>query len=62
MQRHLVATEGSSKKDGLAEHLDDEGYKKKLTAESQASVHRNTVTIVDHCDDPLSLYSVHQFS
>jgi hypothetical protein len=53
MQSHLVATEGSTKKDGLAEHFDDEDYAKKLKAESQVSVHRNMVTIVDHCDDLL---------
>jgi hypothetical protein len=55
MQSHLVATEGSSKKDGLAEHLDNEDYAKELKAESQVGVHRNTVTIVDHCNDPLPL-------
>jgi hypothetical protein len=55
MQSHLVATEGSSKKGWFAEHLDDEDYAKELKAESQVSVHRNTVTIVDHCDDPLPL-------
>ena len=38
-------------KDGLAEHFDDEGCAKELKAESQVSVHRNTVTMVDHCDD-----------